>query len=111
MTLLELSQALKADFPTVLDFRHAIGEIGIQSVVVEGSSHVAMVHQTARDYLLRFPDLELSIVALEAHRQLFTQSLSYLLDPDLEAKLGQIATPPASAFLQYASTCWPYALT
>lgn len=85
MTLLELSQALETEFPAVLNLRHAIGEVCGQFVVIDGSSHVAMVHQTARDYLLKTPDLEFSITALEAHRQLFTRSLVYLLDPHLKA--------------------------
>lgn len=110
MTLLELSQALEPEFPALLDLSHAIGEVCGQFVVVDGSSHVAMVHQTARDYLLKTPDLEFSIVAPEAHRQLFTKSLSYLLDPDLKATLGQTAALQASPFLQYAATCWPYHL-
>ncbi|KAF6219656.1 hypothetical protein HO133_004125 [Letharia lupina] len=110
MTLLELSQALEAEFPAVLDLRHAIGEVCGQFVVIDGSSHVAMVHQTARDYLLKTPDLEFSITALEAHRQLFTRSLVYLLDPHLKANLGQTAALTASSFLQYATTCWPYHL-
>ena len=110
MTLLELSQALEPEFPAVLDLRHAIGEVCGQFVVVDRSSHVAMVHQTARDYLLKTPDLEFSIIAPEAHKQLFIRSLSYLLDPDLKATLGQVAALRAPPFLQYAATCWPYHL-
>ena len=110
MTLPELSQALEPHFPALLDLRHAIGEVCGQFVVVDGGSRVAMVHQTARDYLLKTPYLEFSIVAPEAHRQLFTKSLSYLLDSDLKAKLGQIGALKASPFLQYAATCWPYHL-
>ena len=110
MSLAELSQALESDFPNVLDLGRTIGEVCGQFVVVDSTSQVAMIHQTARKYLLKTSKLEFSINAHTAHRRLLTRSLSFLLDPALRAKLERIAALPASPFLQYAATCWPYHL-
>ncbi|KAK4695038.1 hypothetical protein P7C71_g2638, partial [Lecanoromycetidae sp. Uapishka_2] len=110
LSLAELSQALEPDFPAVLDLRHAIGEVCGHFVVVDSNSHVAMIHQTARKYLTKTSKLEFSISASEAHCQLFDKTLSFLLDKTLRAKLEQIAAIPASPFLEYAITCWPYHL-
>lgn len=110
MSLAELSQALESDFKNVLDLGRTIGEVCGHFVVVDSTSHVAMIHQTARKYLLKTSKLEFSVNAAAAHRQLLTRSLSFLLDPALRAKLEQIASIPASPFLQYAATCWPYHL-
>lgn len=110
MTLAELSQALESDTGVILDLRRAIGEVCGQFVVVDNNSHVSMIHQTAKKYLLKTSDLEFSISGPDAHRQLFTKTMSFLFDPKLRAKLEQIAAIPASPFLQYAATCWPYHL-
>lgn len=110
MTLAELSQALEPDFPAVLDLQHAISEVCGHFVVVDSMSNVAMIHQTARDYLINTPNLVFSIQASKAHEQLFTKSLSFLIDPALRAKLGQVSALPASPFLHYAVTSWPFHL-
>ena len=93
----------------ILDLRRAIGEVCGQFVVVDNTSRVSMIHETAKKYLLKTSDLEFSIPP-DAHRQLLTKTLSFLFDPKLRAKLEQIAAIPASPFLQYAATCWPYHL-
>lgn len=110
LSLVELSQALEPDFPAVLDLRNAIGEVCGHFVVVDSNSHVAMIHQTARKYLTKTSNLEFSVSAPDAHRQLFNKTLSFLLDTTLRAKLEQISAIPAAPFLDYAITCWPYHL-
>ena len=109
MTVAELSQALEPEFPAVLDLERAIKDV-CGGFVVVSNKNVAMIHQTARDYLVKTPSLQLYISAPKAHYHLFQKSLSFLLDPTLKAKLGQIAALPAQPFLRYAATSWLYHL-
>src|SRR5204863_1480188 len=67
LTLKELSQALTPKFPEFLDLKRTIQDVCGQFIVVDDKSNIAMVHQTARDYLTKTPDLQFSIDLKEAH--------------------------------------------
>ena len=112
LTLKELSQALMPEFPEFLDLKSTIQGVCGQLIVVDQKSRVVMVHQTARDYLTKTPNLHLSINLKDSHRELFAKTLSFLFQPNLRPKLGrdQHMTEITEPFLIYAATSWTYHL-
>jgi hypothetical protein len=66
-----------------------------------------MIHQTAREYLTRTPNLTFSITPAETHEDLFTKCVTFLTGYGLRAKLGKIHP---SLSLLYAATSWSYHL-
>lgn len=106
LTLKELSQALSPEFPEFLDLKRTIQDVCGQFVVVDRSSHVAMVHKTARDYLTQTPSLYFFIDEKKSHGELFAKTISFLLRPELRSKLGrnQQVVRSTEPFLLYAAT-------
>ena len=105
LTLKELSQALIPEFPEFLDLKRTIQDVCGQFVVVDRSSHVAMVHKTARDYLTQTPNLRFFIDERKSHGELFTKTISFLLRPELRSVLrrSQQAVHSTEPFLLYAA--------
>ncbi len=105
LTLKELSQALSPEFPEFLDLKRTVQDVCGQFVVVNGSSHVAMVHKTARDYLTQRPNLDFFIDEKKSHGELFAKTTSYMLRPELHSKLrrNQQAVRSTEPFLLYAA--------
>jgi WD40 repeat protein len=101
----ELSQALDGVTSDMLDLQRAIMDLCGHFVVVDNGGNVAMIHQTARDYLLNDPaeGRPLKIDRQAAHRQLFLSSMRCLMQTGLRAKLGRNQKPE---FLEYAATSW-----
>ena len=112
LSLEELSQALLPDFPEFLDLKRTIQDVCGHFIVVDQTSHIAMVHQSARDYLTKTPDLQLSIDMKLSHRDLFAKTISFLSNPNMRSKLGrdQHAIQNTEPFLIYAAASWPYHL-
>jgi WD40 repeat protein len=112
LTLLELSQALKPEFPGFIDLKRTIQDVCGQFVLVDQLGHVGIIHQTARDYLIQTSNNEIAVSTKEAHGQLFGKSISILLDPKLRYKLTQAnhALQNTEPFLFYAATSWSYHL-
>lgn len=112
LTLKELSQALTPEFPGFLDLRRTIQDVCGQFIVVDHSSHVAMVHKTARDYLTKTTSLRFFIDEKHSHERLFAKTISYLLRPELRNKLGrnQETIRSTEPFLFYAATSFTYHL-
>ena len=112
LSLEELSQALSPDFAEFLDLKRTIHDVCGHFIVVDHKSQVVMVHKTARDYLIKTPNLQLSINLNESHGELFSQTISFLLNSKLRSKLGQsqYIVRTAEPFLLYAATSWTYHL-
>ena len=112
LTLTELAQALKPDFSGFPDLKRTIQDVCKQFVVVDDVDHVAMVHQTAREYLTKTSKVGLYIDVKESHERLFAKTVRSLTDPKLRSKLfwGQQALQTAEPFLIYAATSWTYHL-
>lgn len=112
LTLKELSQALRPEFSEFLDLRRTIQDVCEQFILVDESGKVGMLHQTARDYLIKSSKSEISIDPARDHEQLFVKTISVLLDPRLRFKLtlGQHALQSTDPFLFYAATSWTYHL-
>ncbi|KAI9781585.1 MAG: hypothetical protein M1835_004276, partial [Candelina submexicana] len=112
LSLMELSQALLPEFPDFLDLRKTIQEVCGHFIVVDQTSHIVMVHQSACDYLTKTPDLQLSIDIKVSHRDLFAKTISFLSVPNMRSKLGrdQHTIQNTEPFLLYAAASWPYHL-
>lgn len=112
MTLKELSQALSPEFPEFLDLKRTIQDVCGQFIIVDRSSHVAMVHKTARDYLTQTPSLSFSIDEKKSHEELFAKSISFLLRPELRSRLerNQKAVRSTEPFLLYAAASFTHHL-
>ena len=107
LTLQELAQALQPEYPPVLDLKHTINQVCGDFVVVDKKSYIVMVHQTAREFLTKTPNLHFSTSPVETHGLLFKKCLSFLLDAKPRFRIDQVTSQP---FLLYASTSWSYHL-
>ncbi len=112
LTLKELSQALRPQFPEMLDLRRTIQDICGQFLIINNTGQVTIVHQTARDYLIKNPSNESFIDPGKGHEELFRKSVSVLCDPSLRFKFthGQHALRSTDPFLFYAATSWMHHL-
>ena len=109
MNLQELSQALDADFPEILDLRRTVSDVCGQFLRVDASDDVALIHQTAREYLVQPRESELFIDVLENHEGLCIKTVSALLSPRVTSDM--IDNDAASqSYLLYAATSWMYHL-
>ena len=112
LTLQEISGALRPEFPGCLDLKRTIQDVCGQFISVDQTGQVGVVHQTAREYLVKISSTEISIDPRGAHRQLFMKTISTLLDPKLRSKItqGQNAIMSTEPFVFYAATSWTYHL-
>ena len=100
----ELSQALNDDASKVLDFQKSIVDLCHGFVVVDSGGNVAIIHQTAREYLLGDPDRPFQIDRHVANRRLFLSCIRILMITGLRAKIQSERRPD---FLNYAAASWP----
>ncbi|EKG17144.1 hypothetical protein MPH_05598 [Macrophomina phaseolina MS6] len=112
LSLAELAQALAEDFPGILDLKLTIQDVCGQFVRVEPNGKVAMLHQTARDYLMQPRDGELVINLWQSHHHLFMKTLTVLLSPELRLTVPHTAQVLQSTdpFIVYAATSWSFHL-
>jgi WD40 repeat protein/pimeloyl-ACP methyl ester carboxylesterase len=112
LTLKELTQALKPEFPNLLDLKSTIQEVCGQFISVNDKEQVAMVHQTARDYLLKGSKNERFIDPKQAHAELFSRTISTLLNSSLRPRLthAQQTFRSTDPFVFYAAVSWMYHL-
>lgn len=105
LKIAELSQALGGDTSEMLDLQRAIMDLCGGFITVDNGGNVAMIHQTARDYLLNNPDESRPFVIdrQSAHRQLFLSSMRSFMQTGLRAKLSRNQKPE---FLEYAASSW-----
>ncbi|KAI0550041.1 hypothetical protein F4679DRAFT_544620 [Xylaria curta] len=105
LSIEELSQALGDVARNVLDLPRAILDLCGGFVVTDNDGNVAMIHQTARDYLLDSDATErpLQIDRQAAHKQMFLDALRCLMSNSLRIGLtrGQKLD-----FEQYAAEFW-----
>jgi WD40 repeat protein len=114
LTLPELEQALKPEFPVLLDLSFTISQVCGQFVVIDSSKQIVMVHQTAREYLVKSTESALAILPAEAHQKMFAKCM-YFLDQSTqrrgsERRKSSHLAADKEPFLRYAATSWPYHL-
>ena len=109
MSLRELSQALEPDFSEILDLKRTISDVCGQFIRVNTSDYVAMIHQTAREYLVQPRETELFIDVGANHELLCIKTVSALLSSRITSDM--IDNGAASqTYLMYAATSWMYHL-
>lgn len=108
LTVAELSQALHEDTSEMLDFQRSIVDLCGGFVVIDNGGNVAMIHQTAREYLLSGNDRPFRIDTDAAHEQIFLSCMRCLMAIGLRAKVKRNQKPE---FLDYAASSWPSHLT
>ena len=108
LSLQELAQVIQPQYSRVLDLKHTINQVCGDFVVVDGKSRITMVHQTAREYLTKTPELQFFISPLKGHQKLFTKCVSFLLDHSLKLRGDRMISQP---FMLYAATSWSYHLS
>ena len=105
LTVAELSQALNEDTSGMLDVQKSIVDLCAGFAVVDNGGNVAMVHQTARKYLLDDEvDRPFRIQKDVSHTHMFLSCMRSLMAAGLKAKIQRHQKPE---FLDYAATCWP----
>ena len=103
LTVSELSQALHEDTSKLLDFQQSIVDLCGDFVVVDNGGNVAMIHQTAREYLLSGKDHPVQINRGVAQQQMFLSCMRCLMVIGLRAKCIGNQKPD---FLDYAASSW-----
>ncbi len=107
LTVAELSQALHEDTSELLDFQQSIVYLCGGFVVIDNSGSVAMIHHTAREYLLSVNDSPFVVDRGAAHKQLFLSCMRCLMAIGLRGKIKVNQKPE---FLDYAASSWAFHL-
>ena len=103
LTIEELSLALEEGGSRPLDLQRSIGDLCGGFVVIDNGGNLAMIHQTAREYLISEEGRHFSINQTSAHEELFMRCMHCLTDFTLRSKINRKQAP---AFLEYAATSW-----
>ncbi|KAI9715530.1 MAG: hypothetical protein M1828_000782 [Chrysothrix sp. TS-e1954] len=106
LTMAELCMLLEGNTAQPLDLQRSIGDLCGGFVVLDNGLKIAMVHQTARAYLINSSTRlqPFAIDRMAANAKLFMQCMHLLKDSSLRLKLRRKQTP---AFLDYAaSSCF-----
>jgi WD40 repeat protein len=102
LTVPELLQSLGEDLAESLEMQQIIRNVCSGFVVIDNGGNVAIIHQTAREYLMGGPERLFHVEKDSAHEQLFLSCLKCLMSNGLRAKIKQ-NTPE---FLDYSATWW-----
>lgn len=108
LTVQELSQALHKDTSRILDFQKSIVNLCGGFVVIDNGGKVAMIHQTAREYLLGGNHRPFYVDKYAAHKQMYLNCTQCLMAVGLRAKVKANRKPE---FLDYAAVSWSSHLT
>src|SRR5690606_23299459 len=87
----------------LLDFERSILNLCCGFIVIDISGNVAMIHQTAREYLLGGSVRPFIIDQGAAHEDLFSSCMQCLTTGGLRVKVARNQMPE---FLDYAATSW-----
>ncbi|KAK3309763.1 uncharacterized protein B0T15DRAFT_13768 [Chaetomium strumarium] len=110
LTVDELADALKETASGFLEMRRSIVDLCGGFVTVDQEGRVAMIHQTAREFLTRGAEKGRSLVidVRPTNDALLKRCLAQLTHPSLRS---QVKHGRAPALTQYAATAWPHHLT
>ena len=108
LTVAELSEALHDDTSKMLDFQRSIVDLCGGFVIIDNGGNVAMIHQTAREYLLDGNSRHFGVDRNAAHKQVFLSCMRCLMATGLRAKVRGNQKPE---FLDYAASSWSSHLT
>ena len=108
LTVAELSHTLHEDTSRMLDLQRSIVELCGGFVVIDNGANVAMIHQTAREYLVSGKDRPFRVDRDVAHKDIFLSCMRCLMTIGLRAKVKGTQRPE---FLDYAAISWSSHLT
>jgi WD40 repeat protein len=93
----------------VLELHRTIADLCGGFVAVDHEGRVAMIHETAREYLTQGAEKERSLVIeiQSTNDMLLKRCIECLADPALRSQINRGEAPP---LLNYATTAWPYHL-
>ncbi|KAL9025009.1 MAG: hypothetical protein Q9196_006087, partial [Gyalolechia fulgens] len=103
LTVTELSQALHEEALGMLDFQRSIVDVCCGFIVINNDGYVAMVHHTAREYLLDGADRPFHVERSGAHKRVFLTCMRFLTAVGFRAKIDNKEQP---VFLNYAASSW-----
>lgn len=99
----ELSEVYPAEFRSIMDLNHTVGQVCGQFVAVNPQGRITLVHHSAREYLERTKRRPFTLNSEDANEELFGKCLKTLCDKGLRRKLHTLKVPQ---LLPYASTSW-----
>jgi len=85
LTVTELSEGLGESVSKMLDFQRSIVDLCGGFVVIDNGGNVAMIHQTAREYLLGDKSRPFHVDRNAAHEQIFLSCMRCLMVVGLRA--------------------------
>ncbi|KAL2204308.1 WD40 repeat-containing protein [Sarocladium strictum] len=112
LNLLEMSQAMKDDFPRILDLSRTIKDSCGQFIQIDQCGGIGLLHHTAREYFMRTNDSQFFIDEKKTHGKLFQRAILALGDTSLKLELiqKQHTLRSTQPFVFYAAANWPYHL-
>jgi WD40 repeat protein len=102
LTIEELLQALEGDKHEFLDIQESIKHVCSGFVVIDNDGNVAMIHETAREYLLGVVHRPFHVDRRQAHEQLFLSCMRCLMSSGLRTKVNQ----DIPDFASYSANWW-----
>ena len=109
LSLDELSHAVEPKLGKILDLGRTIHETCGNFLVVDRKSRVTFVHQTAREYLMKFSTGDFAIARAEVNEEIFLRCMDCLKDPALRGQLRSSSQLPP--LVSYAATSWQFHLS
>lgn len=108
LTIQELCQALEPEW-SLLNLKFTASQLCGHFLVVEDNCNVALIHETAREYLRFKSPFTGLLESSQAHYDIFEKCLAVFMDPLLQSKLddSRHSTLP----LLYRATSWAYHLS
>ncbi|KAI1754650.1 hypothetical protein F4782DRAFT_539058 [Xylaria castorea] len=106
LTVDELKAQYPAELDTFLDMSHLIGQICGEFAFINRSNQLALVHQTAQEYLRTTKKLGFSLESSEANKELLATCLKSLS----ELSANKVLRGKLSPFLSYSSVYWGFHL-
>lgn len=100
----ELKGALKSEF-SVLNMRHTVSRLCGDFVVMDKTGNVAMVHHTAKEFLIKSANSVLAVHPSQAHTFIFKKCLAVLAEPRFRIRLK---SEGCVGLLRYSCLSWSH---
>ena len=108
LTLEELLLVLEKEISKPLDLQRSLGDLCGGFVILDNDGNTAMIHQTAREYLVGDMSRPFNIDPSSAHERLLLRCMDCLTDFGLRSKLNRKQPPK---ILHYAASSWVHHLS
>lgn len=103
VTIDELMGPYSIILSSIIDIQHTTSQLCAEFATLDTQDRIILVHQTAREYLMKSAKLPFSLDSASINEDLMYHCLSCLCDPGLRGKLRQGKAPK---FLSYAAAAW-----